>query len=180
MRGHGKPIDWLSPAVSANQGHSPMKMLICVAITAIALTGCNDTSHEPADGNAAQTTPTASLPANSQGRVFRNGSIVSDADFVGDNVQLTVTPNPYDACVFPKGEVPLSIAYDATGAGARHTQIWFQRSNGKQVLWGQAPGKMAANSTGKWAHEGMKVLLVEAQTGKLLGISTIHAHACAK
>jgi len=158
-----------------------MNRITTIAALAVLLSACSDTSHEPTATSAPSSVPspanestgTSGLPA-----AFRKDVIVSMPDFMAPNVKLSVTPNPYDACKFPKGEATVTIEYDARDAGAKHTQLWFQRSNGKQVLWGQAPGRMSANPTGNWAHEGMKVLLVDVDAGVLLAVTTIHADDC--
>jgi hypothetical protein len=142
--------------------------LLLVAVTLLAA-GCG--RHEPEQTTAQPTVaPTAAAPAW-QGTPVQN-------DVATDGVQLTIDPDPFRACDFPAGKAVVRIGYDARPAGVKHTRIWFQQANGKQVLWGQSPGWMQTRSTGAWVHDGMKVLLEDVDTHKLLVARTLHAAAC--
>lgn len=152
-----------------------MKNKIALA-TFLSLMGCSAPPPPEPSADAAATSAQPASPA--EVLVFQKGVAVAAANFMVPGVALSITPNPYDRCEFPKGAAPLSISYDARKAGAKHTQLWLQQRNGRQALWAQSPGRMDATTTGKWAHEGMKVLLVNLDDGRLLAVETIRAGAC--
>jgi hypothetical protein len=154
-----------------------MKKMLPIAALAILFAGCSNNNEQaaaPAAGSAAAPAATTA----SAGQAFQKGTAVTVADFALPGVTLTIDPNPYSGCDFPKGHAVLNIGYDARPAGVKHSQIWIQQVNGKQVLWGQSPGQIKAIPTGPWMVEGTRVLVVDFVTGKLVAASTVHAAAC--
>lgn len=157
-----------------------MKIAPLAIAAAILLAGCND--NRPA---SVETSPTAAKPAAAaagapvgEPRAFASGTAVTDPDFAATGVTLSVTPNPYNGCDFPHGQAVVDVGFDARPAGIKHAQIWVQGRGGKQQLWGQAPGFKAAQPTGKWMTDGMKLLLVDMDAGKLVAATTVHAAPC--
>lgn len=151
-----------------------------ILIVALALMSCSDTSHEPpapsSEAAMVESQTADAVPTQPVG--FQSGDAVSVPDFAVPGARLSVSPNPFRACDFPRDQGVVTIEYDARDAGAKHTQIWFQRRNGKQDLWGQAPGRMTATPTANWAHDGMRVLLVDLDASTVLAVTTIHAEQC--
>ena len=153
-----------------------MKKAIAPAMLILLAAACSrsEPTPTPADAKPEIQPVAAAAPVQK----FEKGVQVTVPDFLAPKLSLSIIPNPYSRCDFPKGGVPLTIEYDAREAGSRHTQIWLQQRNGKQSLWGQSPGRMPATKTGNWAHDGMKVVLVDVDTTDMLAAQTIHADDC--
>lgn len=145
---------------------------VLIALTVV-VAGCSDRSQTGSKTEASTKGPNVQAAA-----IFEQGHLVTVKDFTSDGVTLKIDPNPFRSCDFPKGGAVVSVEYDARPAGVKHTQAWFEQSNGKQVLWGQAPAHMSPNQTGPWVNDGMKLLLVDVDTRKLIAVSSIHAAAC--
>jgi hypothetical protein len=157
-----------------------MKIARYALVLVTVLAGCNDNRPagvETAKPAAATSTASAAAPAG-EARPFVNGTAVTDGDFAAPGVTMTVTPNPYNGCDFPHGQAVVDVGFDARPAGIKHAQIWVQGRGGKQNLWGQAPGYKAAQPTGKWMVDGMKLLLVDMDGGKLVAATTVRAAPC--
>jgi len=157
-----------------------MKIAPLAIAAAILLAGCNDNRPASVETSSTATKPAAATAAAPAGepRAFVNGTAVTDPDFAAAGVTLSVTPNPYNGCDFPHGQAVLDVGFDARPAGIKHAQIWVQGRGGKQNLWGQAPGFSAPHPTGKWMVDGMKLLLVDMDGGKLVAATTVHAAPC--
>jgi hypothetical protein len=147
--------------------------LLAAAIAGV-LAGCGK-ENPPAKNEAAASAP-KTAPTGS--RVFQRDVAETGDDFIVSGVTLSVAPNPFNSCDFPKGRAIVNVGLDSRPAGIRHVQIWIQGSNGKQLLWGQAPGISPVHPTGPWMSDGSKLLLVNADDGKLIAAQTIHATPC--
>lgn len=151
-----------------------IKIRSAVVLFALLLSACSNDNESaaPAQSNA----PAKAVAANSV--QFRKGAVVTHEDFAKEGVTLSVAPNPYRSCDFPKGQAVVTVGYDARPAGINHVQIWVQRSNGHQDLWGQSPGSSPPTPTGKWMDEGSRLLLVDLNAGELIAATTVHAAPC--
>lgn len=158
-----------------------MKKVAALLVFVAFLAACSKPPPAPQAAGKTERVATAAKSAADNSKpssVFEKGVLVATPNFIAPEVVLSITPNPYNRCEHPDGKAVVTIQYDARPAGVKHTQLWFQRSNGKQVLWGQSPGTIPATESGKWANEGMKVLLVDVDNGNLLAVQTIHADDC--
>lgn len=150
-----------------------MRTLILLGAIAVATTACGQ--HEK---NAAQASPQAAAPAAPQSeQVFHEGTPFAGADLATDGVTFTVEPSTL-GCDAPKGKGVVTVSFDARPAGFKHARVYIQGTNGKQSLWSQSPGAMDARPTGPWMGDGMRFLLVDVDSGKLLAVRTMHAARC--
>lgn len=151
------------------------KRLFFTAIVVATLAGCNSSTPPAGPGKAASSAP---APVKSASQAFQKGTPVAGEDFVAPGISLTVTPNPFSSCDFPKGQAVVNVGFDTRPAGIKHAQIWIQRTDGMQVLWGQAPGFSDPRPTGNWMSDGAKLLLVDLDTSNLVAVTTVHAAPC--
>ncbi len=149
-----------------------MKTIYLIATAAVLIAGCSD--NQQAGSNKAG----ATKPAVGVAQAFVKGTPFTGPDFAVPGASITVDPNPYSACDFPKGQAIVNIGFDARQAGAKHVQILLQGAHGKPQLWGQAPGVSASHPTGKWITDGVKFLLLDMATQKLIAVTTVHATPC--
>jgi hypothetical protein len=153
------------------------KSLAAVATCMTLLAGCSDKSSQetaPVGGSTTAVHPAGEGASNA----FERDKPVTAKDFVAPGVTLTVNPNPYSSCDFPKGHAVVSVGFDARPAGAKHVQIWIQGANAKATLWGQAPGFSPAHPTGNWINDGSRLVLVDLGANNILAITTVHAAPC--
>lgn len=151
------------------------KRVLLIATAVALLAGCNKNAPEAAQNAAA---PNAPVAAKGGSHSFQKGTPVTGEDFVAQGVNITVAPNPFSNCDFPKGQAVVNVSFDARPAGIKHAQIWVQRIDGMQVLWGQAPGFAESRPTGNWMSDGSKLLLVDLDNNNLVGVTTVHGAPC--
>ena len=149
-----------------------MKTIYLIATAAVLIAGCSDNQQ------TGSTKAGATKPAAGVAQAFVTGTPFTGPDFAVAGAAIIVDPNPYSACAFPKGQAIVNVGFDAREAGAKHVQILVQGTHSKPQLWGQAPGVLATHPTGKWITDGVKFLLLDMTTQKLIAVTTVHATPC--